>query len=521
MRRIRFIALAQVSFVIVLAVSFFSFAPVGLLQNIFSDQVNPNACSVGFPASQLPNDKAKKGLAPKLEQLVQRLRFPPPAPAKDDSKFGDRIQRTMTLLATSTPKHRNPVRILFYGQSITKQDWWIDVANHLKNCFPYADLQIENRAIGGFDASLLIRPAEHDLYPFYPDLTIFHVYGGDEDYEAIIASIRRRTASEIAFHSDHITWLPTGKDANDPEKLHTYQWHNEHSTQWLPKLADKYRSELIEIREPWKQYLKDNHLQPNDLLSDGVHLNERGNFLLASLVKPHLRYNPKFPTDSWKDLVKTYKVGTDVQWKDGKLVLEFEGNRVDVIANQSTAHNSNQSRIVIDGKKPSQFPELYAITRPSNSVGVDWPAIIQVSWEKPLIVEDWTTVITEINDDASKFKFKVIGSKTGFDGSGVNDQKFVSNSGRVVIEPRNWWVKKAREFSGKPTPKGFQIKWQVKPMFVDVYVPPKIEDPTKEYVTTLVQNLSNSKHKIEIIPDKKGTVPIEAIRVYRPPLMKG
>jgi hypothetical protein len=457
--------------------------------------------------------------APLFRATDDKPAFPPPAPAKDDSNFGAGIGRTMTLLATSTPEHRNPVRILFYGQSITKQKWWIDVANDLKKRFPNAELLIENRAIGGFAAPLLIRPAEHDLYPFYPDLTIFHVYGGDDDYEAIIANVRRRTTSEIAFHSDHITWLPTGTFLDDEEKLKTYQWHDYHSTQWLPKLAEKYGCEVIEIREPWKQYLKDNKLQPKDLLSDGVHLNDWGNFLLASLVKPHLRYNPKFSNNLWKDLVRTYEMGTDLQWKDGKLVLEFDGNRVDVIAAKSTEGNSNQARILIDGKKPSQFPELYAITRPNEAVGVDWPALIQVSWEKPLIVEDWTARITEIDDAASKFKFEVFGSKTGFDGSGVNDQKFVSNSGRVVIEPRNWWLKNSREFSGKPTPKGFEIKWQVKPMFVDVYVAPNIEDPSREYVTTLAQNLSNSKHTLEIIPDKNGIVPIQAIRVYRPPLI--
>ena len=445
--------------------------------------------------------------------------FAPPAPALDDSNFGARIQRTMTLLATSTPEHRHPVRILFYGQSITKQKWWLDVANDLKKRFPYADLVIENRAIGGFAAPVLIHPAEHDLYPFYPDLMIFHVYGGDEDYEAIIANVRRRTTAEIAFHSDHVTWLPTGTNADDPEQLRGYKWHDYHSTQWLPKLADKYGCELIEIREPWKRYLKDNHLFPKNLLSDDVHLNDNGNFLLASLVKPHLRYNPKFPTNLWKNLVRTYLVGTDVQWKDGKLVLEFEGNRVDAIAAQPTDGNSASAHILIDGKKPSEFPELYAITRPSEAVGVDWPAIIQVSWDKPLIVEDWTARITKIDDDASKFKFEVFGSKTGFDGSGVNDRKFVSNSGRIVIEPRNWWLKNAREYSGKPTPKGFEIKWQVKPMFVDEYVAPKIEDPAREYFTTLAQNLSNSKHTLEIIPDKNAIVPIQALRVYRPPLM--
>lgn len=454
-----------------------------------------------------------------VEPSQQNQVFPPPAPAQDDANFGAGIQRTMTLLATSTPAHRNKVKILFYGQSITKQEWWLDVANDLKKRFPNADLIIENRALGGFDASRLIRPAEHDLYPFYPDLTIFHVYGGDQDYEKIIANIRRRTTSEIAFHSDHISWLPMGTGKDSFEDLKTYEWHNYHSFHWLAKIAEKYGCELMEIRRPWRQYLKDNNLEPKALLSDNIHLNDHGNFLLASLVKPHLRYNPKFPNDLWKNLVRNYQVGTDVQWQNGKLVLEFEGNRIDAIAAKSGNNKTASAKILIDGKKPSEYPELYTITRPSSAVGVDWPAIIQVSSEKPLLVEDWTARITEINQDSSQFKFEVIGSKTGRDGSGTNDTKFVSNSGRVVIEPQNWWLKTSQEFSGKSTPKGFEINWQVKPMFVDSYIAPKVENPALESSTILAQNLTNSKHKLEIIADKNGTLQIKALRAYKPPLV--
>ncbi|MEG4443582.1 SGNH/GDSL hydrolase family protein [Microcoleus sp. AT9_B5] len=407
------------------------------------------------------------------------------------------------------------MRILFYGQSITLQEWSQDVAKDLKQRFPNADLIWENRAIGGFSAPILIRPSEHDLYPFYPDLLIFHVYGGDEDYEAIIANVRRRTTSEILLHSDHIQWLPTG-NSDDPEQLKRYEWHNTHSTKWLPELADKYGCEIAEIREPWRKYLKDNGLEPKQLLSDEVHLNDWGNFLLAALIKPHLRYKPN-SSQPPQDLVKTYTVGNDVKWKDGKLILEFEGNRIDAIADKTFNGKAISAKIAIDGKKPSEFPELYSITRPSVSLGVPWPAIIQVSSQKPLIVEDWKAVITEINSDASKFKFDVVGSKTGYDGSGTNDEMFVSNSGRIVIEPRNWWLKNAYEYSKKQTPKGFEISWQVRPMFVDLYVPPQIADSSREYSTTLAQNLSNSKHTLEIVPEADGKVPIEAIRVYRPP----
>ena len=113
--------------------------------------------------------------------------------AKDDVKrpelpdnlasLGSNIQRTMTLLATSTPQKRNRVRVLFYGQSVTRNPWWQDVAEHLRKSYPYADLEIENLAIGGYSAPVLIHTAEFDLYPHYPDLLIFHVYGGVEGGE--------------------------------------------------------------------------------------------------------------------------------------------------------------------------------------------------------------------------------------------------------------------------------------------------------------------------------------------------
>ena len=154
-------------------------------------------------------------LVPLIKKIAADTPFPPPAPIENKATFGARIQRTMGLLATSTPTDRRQVRILFYGQSITEQDWWKDVVKDLRQRFPNADLIWENRALGGFSAPILIRPSEHDLYPFYPDLLIFHVYGGGEDYEAIIANVRRRTASEILLHSDHIDWLQTG-NSDDP-----------------------------------------------------------------------------------------------------------------------------------------------------------------------------------------------------------------------------------------------------------------------------------------------------------------
>ena len=51
-------------------------------------------------------------------------------------------------------------------------------------------------------------------------------------------------------------------------------------------------------------------------------------------------------------------------------------------------------------------------------------------------------------------------------------------------------------------------------MFVDAYEPPKAEDASREAVTTLAQGLPNGRHTLEI----DGPAPIQAIRIYKPPL---
>jgi hypothetical protein len=130
-----------------------------------------------------------------------------------------------------------------------------------------------------------------------------------------------------------------------------------------------------------------------------------------------------------------------------------------------------------------------------------------VSHAKPLLLEDWTLTISACNDEVTQFSFSVEGSKTGPDGKGSNKEKFVSTSGRVVIEPADWWVTNARQWAGAKMPPDFKVRWTVKPLFVDSAQLPG------EDVLTVAQGLPNGKHTIEI----SGTAPLRSIRVHRPP----
>lgn len=447
--------------------------------------------------------------------------FPPVQTRGPVESYGRHIQRTMRLLATSTPQHRHTVKVLFYGQSITEQTWSRIVAEDLRHRFPHANLIIENRAIGGHSSPRLVKTMEADVFPFYPDLVIFHVYGDDGDYERIIRAIRERTTAEVMIQTDHLRRDddPT-KEETDPARIvrSKEMWNSWMNYVFLPRIAAKYGAELVNQRELWKAYLRDHHLKPGDLLKDNVHLNEHGNYLMAEIVKLYLRYDPKLTMASTGDEIKTYRVGHEVRWKHGKLVLPFAGNRVDVILAQSSlrALRNNHSTVRIDGQRPSTFPELYTFTRVSHYPQSRWPMLLRVQHGASLLVEDWTLTLTELDADYKQVRFTLRGSRTGEDGAGSSTNRFVSRSGRIVIEPEDWNLAYCLQVFKRPLAVGQQITWQVVPQFVDEVSAPATIAAGVESIVTLAQGLSNEDHILEISGD--AHTPIAAIRVYRPPI---
>ena len=281
---------------------------------------------------------------------------------------------------------------------------------------------------------------------------------------------------------------------------------------WLPAVSKRYGTELCDQRGLWKHYLTDNGLQPKQLLKDGVHLNAQGEFLMAQCVKAYLRYDPRLPAaaERW---VKTYEVGKDIAWHDGLLRLALEGNRVDVIVKPGAAP---PAAVKIDGRRPSEFPGLYGFTRTRAKPGGKWPPIAPVKAKKPLVLEDWTMEVVK-DQDPKAYRFTLRGSKTGPDGEGRSGARFVSRSGRIVIEPEDWNVAYALMLAQvQPVPDRFTVSWSVVPHFVDQFVSPGSADPAIETAVTLAQGLPNARHILEIAGSEK--TPIAAIRVYCPPL---
>lgn len=415
-----------------------------------------------------------------------------PLAAAAISQPGTGIQRTMSAL-----ERGERVRILIYGQSITQQNWWKTVADDLKRRFPKSDCRVVNLAIGGYSTQFLRRTIVHDVYPFYPDLTIFHDYGRDDQFEEMIAGIRSRTVSEVLILTDHVCWHPKF-DAPDATKADRTSREDKRSFETLPVIAAKYGCGICDIRGAWYKELEARGAAAASFLRDAVHLNDAGCDVYARVVNAALVRNTNAAAD------KTV-VEIPVKWRRGRAEIEFDGNRVDAVASVK----GTGARVLIDGRPPSSYSELYSITRPSNTWCVDWPSINRVSSDSPLLVEDWVLRCFETAEDGSKCRFHVIGTETGFDGEGVTTERFVSRSGRVVIEPEDWVFQRAYSLRKIKMPSPFEVQWRVRPMFQDYW---------HGASPLLAQGLTNGPHRLTLIGDGSGTPPVAAVRVYRPPV---
>ena len=461
------------------------------------------------------------------------------------------VQRTLAALEASTAERPARVRILFYGQSIVGQRWHTRVVEELKKRYPTALLEVENRAIGGFTSESLIRTAESDLYPYYPDLLFFHVYGSTKKYEEIIRKVRAVTTAEIVLWTSHLD----RKECTDRKTIEGLLAKPDARSREILSIAARYGCLAVDLRKKWCRKMLETGLGPDDLLADTIHLKKDGvgmtwypEFLVEELVR--LAGQAGEPAYSGK--IEEIPV-TDPRVhraKDGSLTLSFTGNRVVAV---SDGKGQGAANVLLDRRAPADFAEMFYTTRPSKLIS--WMPIIKHVDRLPSaqpIAEDWTlTYLPGTAPYGNPILYKVAGSVTGTDGEGCNTNDFVSISGRAVIRASDFhtWQygyfvkdrieaeiaaekaaaeKAAREGAAKPAdasgkePKkksarekaakpGQTVTWSVKPLFTDPYVPTE-----KAVRTVLVQNCANGPHVLTVKPGISGRVGVQSFIVYTP-----
>ena len=437
--------------------------------------------------------------------------YPPLFAWQPDPGQREHLRRSLRLLNASSSTNHATVLVLIYGQSISQQNWWREVERYLRVTYPNANLILENRAIGGHASQLLVKTAEADLYPFQPDLVIFHVYGSHIEYDNIIRRLRERTCADILLQTDHITRDEMLEEETDPSKLTPKQWDAWMNHVFLPGTAEKYGACRADIHEQWKVYLRKNHLKAADLLKDGVHLNAQGEWLMAELVKAYLAplpsragYDPFNDTRVRTEFLQLPASATTAQ-------VQFDGTRVDVIFRTGAAVKIS---VRIDGQKPSSLPELYGFTRVSPYPNSDWPLLLRVGSRAPLVEEQWSVVLSDVADQGHLCHFSLRGSFTGADGEGWCTNHFVSNSGRVTIEPEDWNLAYCMAVFGGGLPQGFAATWKSVLRGADEAAAPP-GSPGIEACVTVAQSLKPGHHQLDLSGVSLGQS-LQAVRFYNP-----
>ncbi len=418
------------------------------------------------------------------------------------------IQRTMKALDESTAENPAHVRVMFYGQSITAQSWTKTVQAKLTERYPTVDFEFRNAAIGGYTSPALIRTADHDLYTWYPDLLLFHVYGPMDKYEEIIRRVRERTSAEIVLWTSHLNIVSRDK----PDEINT---SHDARAEEIRAVAARHNCMLIDLREKWRKHLADNHRVAKEFLRDTVHLTPEGCDLYARLIEEELQRVPELGDDRVASgTIRTVALDDPAVTQDasGKITLRFEGNRVIALSDGKGAATET-AKVLLDGKPMDSVKDVWAITRPSNGpAGIWMPAINHIGFEQPLYEEDWTlTCLPDSSPDGKKIHFRVEGTVTGADGEGWNTERFVSPSGRVVIEPGDWRIAWTLGYRKATLPEGFQVKWHSYPLFTGLY-----ESQPTGTRTRLVQGCTNGPHTLTLQPDA-GKLGIARFVIYTPP----
>jgi hypothetical protein len=440
-----------------------------------------------------------------------------------------KIARTLEIIRTSTPTNHKVLKVLFYGQSITRSGWHNAVVAHWREKYPNTVFVVQNRALGGFASQVLVRTTEQDIAAFYPDLIIFHVYGDHRAYERILRMFRSLTAADVILQTDHGEVLPDPPCAEGLQLsrhpmpgcagmlwVHQRLWHDEMSYHKIPAFGNKYGMAVEPQHIWWRQYLLQRRLDPQSLImSDGLHPNEKGNQLIAEF------FNKYFDdlVEHWNGQTEQNVVSIPVdaaEHSKGTETIKFDGSRLELLSSQPLAVRPT---VRIDGRSPEDIDGCYQVTRSSPLASVpDWPAVRRITLLHDRTAADWTATITNISPDQKSVDFTVKTSATGDEGSGNSSGKYVSNSGQLSIDGDDWMFERGYELKHIPLQVPAEVHWSVE--YICGRKPEVIDrgNAMTEYRYVLGAGLSNGSHTAELSSPPNDLAAAVELRAYKPPL---
>ena len=214
---------------------------------------------------------------------------------------------SLLIISCENMNDNQPTKIVFLGDSITQQaeDFEDGFISLIRQNLIQDKFELVGKGIGGNKVSDLLTRYKSDVIDLNPDIVFIYIgindvwhkydFGTGSDIDLYEKGLRTIISDIKSLGSKIVLCTPTvigentgdfvlGNQFKDVETMEKMNSDLDTFSEVVRKLSNEYETELLDLRKIFMDYLAENNIN-NDaagiLTTDGVHLNEGGNKLIA------------------------------------------------------------------------------------------------------------------------------------------------------------------------------------------------------------------------------------------------
>lgn len=214
---------------------------------------------------------------------------------------------SLLIISCENMNDNQPTKIVFLGDSITQQaeDFEDGFISLIRQNLIQDKFELVGKGIGGNKVSDLLTRYKSDVIDLDPDIVFIYIgindvwhkydFGTGSDIDLYEKGLRTIISDIKSLGSKIVLCTPTvigentgdfvlGNQFKDVETMEKMNGDLDTFSEVVRKLSNEYETELLDLRKIFMDYLAENNIN-NDaagiLTTDGVHLNEGGNKLIA------------------------------------------------------------------------------------------------------------------------------------------------------------------------------------------------------------------------------------------------
>lgn len=214
---------------------------------------------------------------------------------------------SLLIISCENMNDNQPAKIVFLGDSITQQaeDFEDGFISLIRQNLIQDKFELVGKGIGGNKVSDLLTRYKSDVIDLNPDIVFIYIgindvwhkydFGTGSDIDLYEKGLRTIISDIKSLGSKIVLCTPTvigentgdfvlGNQFKDVETMEKMNGDLDTFSEVVRKLSNEYETELLDLRKIFMDYLAENNIN-NDaagiLTTDGVHLNEGGNKLIA------------------------------------------------------------------------------------------------------------------------------------------------------------------------------------------------------------------------------------------------